>query len=572
LREDAIDPHRRGRPPLSTHGELAPDFRALFESAPGLYLVLDPSFRIVAVSDAYLRATMTERTQLLGSNIFDAFPDNPDDPEATGVANLRASLERARSDLVPDPMAVQKYDIRRPESEGGGFEVRYWSPVNTPVVIDGRLAYVIHQVEDVTEFVRLREQGTRQERIAADLRQRSERMEAEVIRRSQELQEVNRRLREADAAKSEFLSRMSHELRTPLNAVIGFGQLLQMGDLTTRQTESVGHILRSGRHLLDLINEILDITRIESGTMSLSTQPVSVDDVVREATILVGPTASERNVAVILEGSVHDPWVSADRQRLLQVLLNLLSNGVKYNRSGGSVTVTAEARNGDVRIGVVDTGLGITPDALERLFVPFDRLGAEATGVDGVGLGLSLSKALVEAMSGRMDVESEVDRGSTFRITLPATPAPETRAPHEPGSIDEVDHDVPGTILYIEDNPSNLTLVARILEHRPSIRLLSAREGRDGLQLARDHTPDLILLDAHLPDIDGEAVLHELRGREATANIPVVILSADATSDQIRRLFAAGASDYLTKPLDVRRVLETVDLMLTDPRSTDARS
>jgi CheY-like chemotaxis protein len=285
----------------------------------------------------------------------------------------------------------------------------------------------------------------------------------------------------------------------------------------------------------------------------------------------VGPTASERNVAVILEGSVRDSWVSADRQRLLQVLLNLLSNGVKYNRSGGSVTVAAEARNGHVRIGVADTGPGIAPDALGRLFVPFDRLGAEGSGIDGVGLGLSLSKALVEAMSGRMDVESEVDRGSTFRITLPATRAPEAGVPQALGSLDEVDQDVPGTVLYIEDNPSNLKLVARILEHRPNVRLLSAREGREGLELALDRAPDLVLLDAHLPDIDGEAVLHELRAHDATAKIPVVILSADATSEQIRRLFAAGASDYLTKPLDVRRVLETVDLMLTEPRTAGAR-
>jgi signal transduction histidine kinase len=227
---------------MRTRGEPGPDFKALFESAPGLYLVLDPDFRIVAVSDAYLRATMTERETIIGRGIFDVFPDNPDDPEATGVDNLRASLERARKDLVPDPMAVQKYDIRRPDAEGGGFEVRYWSPINTPVSVDGVLAYVIHQVEDVTAFVRLRERESEHEQLAADLRQRSDRMEAEVIRRSQELQDVNRRLRAADAAKSEFLSRMSHELRTPLNAVLGFGQLLQMDELSTRQTEAVGHI------------------------------------------------------------------------------------------------------------------------------------------------------------------------------------------------------------------------------------------------------------------------------------------------------------------------------------------
>ena len=546
---------------MDTLDERGPDFQALFESAPGLYLVLDPDLRIVAVSDAYLRATMTEREAITGRGVFDVFPDNPDDPEATGVDNLRASLERARRDLVPDPMAVQKYDIRRPEAEGGGFEVRYWSPINTPVVIGGQLAYIIHQVEDVTEFVRLLEQESQHEQLAADLRQRTERMEAEVIRRSQELQDVNRRLREADAAKSEFLSRMSHELRTPLNAVLGFGQLLRLDDLTTSQSEAVGHILRSGRHLLDLINEILDITRIETGTISVSKEPVSVDEVVREAAILIGPTASEGSVAVIVDDSLRTAWVNADRQRLLQVLLNLLSNAVKYNRTGGSVTVAAEPIDGHVSIGVIDTGRGVAPEAMERLFVPFDRLGAEATGVEGVGLGLALSKALVEAMSGQMRVESEVDRGTTFRFTLPTASSPAGAT--LPGDApEEVDRTVEGSVLYIEDNPSNLELVARILERRPNVRLLTASQGGEGLEAAREHLPDLVLLDVHLPDMDGEAVLQRLRADESTAKTPVVILSADATSEQIVRLFAAGAADYLTKPLDVRRVLETVDSML----------
>ena len=548
--------------PMDTLDQRGPDFEALFESAPGLYLVLDPDLRIVAASDAYLRATMTEREVITGRGVFDVFPDNPDDPEATGVDNLRASLERARRDLVPDPMAVQKYDIRRPEVEGGGFEVRYWSPINTPVVIEGRLAYIIHQVEDVTEFVRLREQESRHERLAADLRQRTERMETEVIRRSQELQDVNRRLREADAAKSEFLSRMSHELRTPLNAVLGFGQLLRMDDLTTTQSEAVGHILRSGRHLLDLINEILDITRIESGTMSVSKEPVSLDEVAREAASLVGPTASEGNVAVIVDGSLRTAWVNADRQRLLQVLLNLMSNAVKYNRSGGSVTVAAEPMDGRVSIGVIDTGPGIAPEALERLFVPFDRLGAETSGVEGVGLGLSLSRALVQAMSGEIEVESEVDRGSTFRFTLPSASAPTAGTLPDDAPVEEANRMVEGSVLYVEDNPSNLELVARVLERRPNVRLLAARQGGEGLELARQRVPDLVLLDVHLPDMDGEAVLQRLRADDATAKIPVVILSADATSDQIHRMFAAGAADYLTKPLDVRRVLETVDSML----------
>ena len=270
-----------------------PDFRRLFESAPGLYLVLDPTFRIVAVSDAYLSATMTSREAILDQGLFDIFPDNPDDPTATGVGNLKASLDRVVKSGVADTMPIQKYDIRRPADEGGGFEVRFWSPRNSPVFDDaGELTYIIHRVEDVTDFVRLEELEEQQKVVNSE-------MQVELLQRARELADANERLRRADGAKSEFLSRMSHELRTPLNAVLGFGQLLQMDTLTESQMENVAQILRSGRHLLDLINEVLDITAIEAGRVTLSVEPVELDDVVREAVTLVGPKASESNVALL---------------------------------------------------------------------------------------------------------------------------------------------------------------------------------------------------------------------------------------------------------------------------------
>jgi signal transduction histidine kinase len=262
-----------------------PDFRRLFESAPGLYLVLDPTLRIVAVSDAYLSATMTHRADILDQALFDVFPDNPDDPKATGVGNLRASLDRVVQSGVADTMPIQKYDIRRPATEGGGFEVRYWSPRNSPVLDDaGELSYIIHRVEDVTDFVRLEQLEEQQKVVNSE-------MQVELLQRARELADVNERLRRADEAKSEFLSRMSHELRTPLNAVLGFGQLLQVDTLTKPQMENVAQILRSGRHLLDLINEVLDLSVVEAGRLTLSVEPVELDDVVREAVTLVGPNA-----------------------------------------------------------------------------------------------------------------------------------------------------------------------------------------------------------------------------------------------------------------------------------------
>src|SRR4029077_2914467 len=266
----------------------APDFQVLFESAPGLYLVLTSQLNIVAVSDAYLRATMTKREQILGRGIFEVFPENPADPSATGMGNLRTSVERVLQDKTPNTMAVQKYDIRKPESEGGGFEERYWSPVNSPVLGSAKeVAYIIHRVEDVTEFVRLKQQGIEQEKLKKELQTHAGQMEAEVYLRASEVQEANRLLAAANQEllrakeeaergsnfKDQFLSTMSHELRTPLNAVLGFSDLLadpRYGPLNEKQRRYIDHIHTGGKHLLSLISDILDLSKIEAGRMELA--------------------------------------------------------------------------------------------------------------------------------------------------------------------------------------------------------------------------------------------------------------------------------------------------------------
>ena len=405
---------------------------------------------------------------------------------------------------------------------------------------------------------RLHEQITRQ---AAELERR-------VEERTHELREATAEADRANRAKSEFLSRMSHELRTPLNAILGFGQLLEMDALAGRQGESVTHILRAGRHLLGLINEVLDISRIEAGRLQLSLEPVPVRETVGQAIQLVQPTAASLVVAVAADAIDESLHVFADRQRLQQVLLNVLSNAVKYNRMRGTVRVACEANDARVRIAISDTGAGIAADKLERLFVPFDRLGAEATGVEGTGLGLALSKTLVDAMRGTLDVESEVGRGSTFAVTLPRAQAPGLA---EPAHLDAAatagaaPHRT-RTILYIEDNVSNLRLVESILSRRGEFTVLSAMQGRVGLDLARDHRPDLILLDRHLPDIQGEQVFRLLQDDPRTRAIPVVILSADALVSGMQALLDAGVRAYLTKPLDVRRLLALIDETLADER------
>jgi len=531
------------------------DFRALFESAPGCYLVLDPGLVIVAVSDAYLHATMTRREDILGRGLFEVFPDNPDDPEATGVGNLRASLDRVRHGRVADTMAVQKYDIRRPEAEGGGFEVRYWSPLNTPVLgADGDLAYIIHRVEDVTEFVRLQERGTEQQ-------QQNARMELEILQRSKELQEANRQLRVADAAKSEFLSRMSHELRTPLNAILGFGQLLELDELNDQQHDSLDHILSGARHLLALINEVLDIAAIEAGGLQVSLEPVAVADVVAEAVTLMRPLADQHGILLVGPDQPSDDQVLGDRQRLKQILLNLLSNAVKYNRVGGKVELGYDrVADGRLRITVADTGPGIPPDALDRLFIPFERLERDQGAVEGTGLGLPLSQRLAKAMHGTLELTTTIDQGTTFWVELPLTERPTERLEVHEGRAALVQAQAnpawPAlTVLYIEDNAPNLELVEQVLSRLPDVTLIPAMRPQLGLDLADEHHPDLVLLDLHLPDMPGQEVLRRLRANPNTADVPVVVLSADARPSQIEHLLDQGARAFLTKPLDVTELL-----------------
>jgi signal transduction histidine kinase/ActR/RegA family two-component response regulator len=371
----------------------------------------------------------------------------------------------------------------------------------------------------------------------------------------------------ASQAKSDFLSGMSHELRTPLNAILGFGQVLEIGDLNEEQREAVSHILKGGHHLLGLINELLDIARVESGQIELSLEPVSVSDLAFECFDLVRPLALSRNLRLknlaAAQAVASCPYVMADNQRLKQVLLNLLSNAVKYNTHGGSITVECLVADDPtrLRIRVTDTGPGIPEDQQLKLFIPFERLGADRTDIEGTGLGLALSHRLVGAMAGSMGVESAPGKGSTFWVELPVA-----LAPAEDLTEDAILLPVPTsalakpvTILYIEDNLANLTLIERILNRRPEVKLLSAMQGGLGLELAQQHRPDLILLDLHLPGVGGDEVLARLRADPRTATIPVVMLSADAMSVKKKRLLAAGACDYLTKPINVRKFLQLVD-------------
>ncbi len=371
-------------------------------------------------------------------------------------------------------------------------------------------------------------------------------------------------VKRASKAKSEFLSRMSHELRTPLNAILGFGQLLERQKPTEVQRKRVGYILSAGKHLLDLINEVLDISRIEAGRMQLSLEPVCVADALEETLDLMRPLATERSIqlsaSVDIDAGVH---VLADRQRFKQVLVNLLNNAVKYTPFFGGVAVSYHVPgNEKVRVLVSDTGPGIPAEKLARLFTPFERLGAEQSAIEGTGLGLALSQRLMQAMGGSIGVDSAVGKGSTFWIELPLTKSPLERSPRDRaanGARQPSSEPASRSILYIEDNLSNLALIEQMLAERPGTALLTSMQGKVGLDLARQHTPDLILLDLHLPDLPGWDVLSQLKADSTTRHIPVVVISADATKRQMNRLMSAGAAHYLTKPLDVNKFFQVLD-------------
>ncbi len=367
---------------------------------------------------------------------------------------------------------------------------------------------------------------------------------------------------QANQAKSDFMSRMSHELRTPLNSVLGFSQILQMELTSVDQRNLVDHIFKSGSHLLDLINEVLDISRVESGHINVLLEAVSLAEVVAECVRIVSPRADELNISLDVNEGI-DLLVLADRQRLTQVILNLLTNAIKFNSDAGTVRVNAERSGEVVRLSVTDSGSGIEPSLQPRLFTAFDRLDADRKGIEGTGLGLALSKSLMEAIGGSIGVESAPGAGSTFWIELPSsalersavTSSTLTTLPQRSAAAE-------ATILYIEDNVANVHLVDRLLSDRPLVHLVTSLTGGLGIELAQQLVPALILLDVHLPDRHGFDVLQRLRANPRTASIPVIVLSADATEWQTSRFLEAGASGYLTKPFDLHRLLEVLDEFL----------
>jgi PAS domain S-box-containing protein len=502
--------------------------QAVINASPDIISILDGDGRIRSISPAIERILGRSPVDSVGRVAFSSDTIHPDDLERFSEAQRR---------VLSGQLEHASVRLRARHADG------HWLTLEAHSRPLAATAGVLVVSRDVTEQAALEEE-LRLAKLAAE---------------------------QANEAKSEYLSRMSHELRTPLNAILGFAQLLELDDLETEQRDNLGHILSGARHLLSLINEVLDIAAIEAGRLSLSLEPVALADVSSEAISLIRPLADQQHIVLVGPEVACATHVLGDRQRLKQVLLNLLSNAVKYNREGGSVQLACEpVAGGRLRILVTDTGLGIPAEAVERLFVPFERVTDSQRGIEGTGLGLPLSKRLAEVMGGTLELESTPGQGSTFWVELPLAESPVAQD-HGQGAQEEEPEEEPAeqagpaiTVLYIEDNMSNLRLVERVLSRRPGVRLISAMRPELGLELAAEHHPDLVLLDLHLPDLPGQEVLRRLQANPRTAGIPVVILSADARAGLIQRLLEQGARAFLTKPLDVRELLGLLDTVAAE--------
>ncbi len=516
-------------------------YRALLDSAPdAIFLTRAGRFRYL--NPAALRLFgAADPSPLIGTPVLDRI--HPDD---------HAAVQERRQRLLRDRVAVPPLAERYLRLDGSVVDVEVTA---SPYADEQGLSTQVI-VRDISE----RRQAERA------LRRLNDELEQRVEERTAALRTARDDAEAANRAKSEFLSRMSHELRTPLNAILGFGQLLQLesaGD--ARAAGRVREILAAGRHLLTLINEVLDLSRIEAGEMEVSLEPVALAPLLAECGTLVQPMAAGRGIALELPeaAAAAAAVVRADRTRLKQVLLNLLGNAVKYNRDGGRVRVTLQAEGEAWCVAVADEGPGLDAAQQARLFRPFERLGAAAAGIEGTGIGLALSRRLVELMHGAIGVTSAPGQGSVFWFRLPR--AQDAVPALGPGDGDaEMQAAAPATgsdrcVLYIEDNPSNLRLVEDIVAMRPRWRLCAADTPATGLRLARTLHPDLLLLDIHLPGMDGFAVLRALREDAALRGTPVVAVSAHAMPEDLARAEAAGFDDYLTKPLVVARLLALLD-------------
>lgn len=549
----------------------AEHFEAIFEASPGSFLILLPNedFTIVGVTNGYLRDTLTTRDQILGKPVFDAFPDNPHTPEANSTRNLRASLRRVIETRFSDAMAIQRYDV--PRRDGSGFEIRYWSPVNTPVLSsDGDIAYIVHRVENVTDYMRLREENEARRKTSAELSEQNEKMEAEILQRGLELDAKNKELRQANETllqyaraardeaqkKDEFLAMLAHELRNPL---AGISTALELLGLTAHDSSKARELrevcYRQVGNLTRLVDDLLDVSRVSRGAVYLRKEPLDLRDILDSALHTVRGFLDDRGLSVSTSIAPGTYRMRADSTRLEQVLSNLLANAAKYTDAGGQVAIVLSNETGANEswgvLQVKDTGRGIPPDKLSEIFDLFVQVDPQIDRAQGgLGIGLTLVQKLVEMHGGLVTAESQgIGSGSTFTVRLPldadlSLPTQGNLRGTLPG-----DRRADVRVLLIEDNVDARETLKTLLQTYGYV-VEAVESGEEGLQRMLLQRPDIAIVDIGLPGLDGFEVARRTRMLPDAGKIKLVALSGYSGTDTERKAVAAGFNLHLVKPVN----------------------